>query len=176
MKNCRLIEPPPPTPSRSSRPRTRPLREIVDALVYVLRDGGVFEKINRMLFIADGERGSRDVAVGREIGERKPRASRPHGPDKRRPQLVQARPPESLPQTRQDGMTVIRKTPGVRRGAACIGDSNVPVWIIALMSEAGAGVEEILAAYPQLTPADCAAALNYALMHRAEIDADITWG
>ena len=73
-------------------------------------------------------------------------------------------------------MTVIRKAPGVRGGAACIGDSRVPVWMIVLMSESGAGVGEMLAAYPQLTPADCAAALNYALLHRAEIDADITWG
>lgn len=72
-------------------------------------------------------------------------------------------------------MTIIRKTPGVCGGAACIGNSRVPVWIIVLMSEAGAGVEELLAAYPQLTPADCAAALNYALLHRAEIDAHITW-
>jgi uncharacterized protein (DUF433 family) len=73
-------------------------------------------------------------------------------------------------------MTVIRKTPGVRCGAACIGDSRVPVWIIVLMSEAGAGVAEMLAAYPQLTPDGCAAALNYARTHRAEIDADIAWG
>jgi len=72
-------------------------------------------------------------------------------------------------------MTVIRKSPGIRGGAACIGDSRVPVWIIVLMSEAGACVGEMLAAYPQLTPADCAAALNYALAHRAEIDADIAW-
>ena len=76
---------------------------------------------------------------------------------------------------RPEGTTVIGKAPGVCGGGACISDSLVPVWIIVLMSEAGAGLEEILTAYPQLTPADCAAALNYALMHRAEIDADITW-
>jgi uncharacterized protein (DUF433 family) len=76
---------------------------------------------------------------------------------------------------RQESTTVIAKTPGVCGGAACISDSLVPVWMIVLMSEGGAGLEEILTAYPQLTPADCVAALNYALMHRAEIDADITW-
>jgi len=72
-------------------------------------------------------------------------------------------------------MTIIRKTPGVCAGAACIADSHVPVWIIVLMSEAGAGVREMLTAYPDLTPAKCAAALNYALTHRAEIDSHITW-
>ena len=72
-------------------------------------------------------------------------------------------------------MTGIRKTPGVCGGAACIGNSHVPVWIITLMSEAGGSVREMLTAYPELTPGDCAAALNYALTHRAEIDAYITW-
>jgi uncharacterized protein (DUF433 family) len=57
-----------------------------------------------------------------------------------------------------------------------VGDSRIPVWIIVLMSEAGDGVEEMLVAYPQLTPADCAASFNYARVNRAEIDADITWG
>ena len=72
-------------------------------------------------------------------------------------------------------MTVINKTPGVRAGAACIGSSRVPVWIIVMMSEAGAGVPEMLAAYPELNAADCAAALNYAVKHRAEIDTCIAW-
>ena len=72
-------------------------------------------------------------------------------------------------------MTSIRRTPGVCGAAACIGNSHVPVWIIVLIGEAGGGVREMLAAYPELTPADCAAALNYALTHRAEVDAHITW-
>lgn len=72
-------------------------------------------------------------------------------------------------------MTAIRKTPGICGGAACLGDTGIPVWTIVLMSEAGAGLTEMLAIYPQLTPADCAAALNYALKHRAEIDTHIAW-
>lgn len=72
-------------------------------------------------------------------------------------------------------MTAIRKTPGVCGGAACIGDTRIPVWTIVLMSEAGAGPAEMLAIYPQMTAADCAAALNYALKHRAEIDTYIAW-
>ena len=75
----------------------------------------------------------------------------------------------------QEDTTVVGKAPGVCGSPACIGDSGVPVWIIVLMSEAGADVDDILKIYPQLTRADCAAALNYALNHRAEIDADITW-
>ena len=69
-------------------------------------------------------------------------------------------------------MTVGGKKPCVC-AVACI--AGVPIWIIVGMSEAGTGVAEMLSAYPQLTPADCAAALNYALAHRAEIDADIAW-
>jgi uncharacterized protein (DUF433 family) len=72
-------------------------------------------------------------------------------------------------------VTAICKTPGVCGGAACIGSSGVPVWLIVLISESGGGVREMLAAYPALTAEDCAAALNYALAHRAEIDAYITW-
>jgi len=72
-------------------------------------------------------------------------------------------------------MTAISKSPGVCGGAACIGNTRIPVWVIVVMSEAGAGLAEMLAIYPQLTAAHCAAALNYALKHRAEIDAYITW-
>jgi|SRR6185312_12161573 len=89
---------------------------------------------------------------------------------------LQGEHPEASHLGGQQRMTVIRKTPGICADAACIGDSGVPVWIIVTMSETGACVAEMLAAYPQLTPADCAAALNYALAHRAEIDADIAWG
>jgi uncharacterized protein (DUF433 family) len=62
-------------------------------------------------------------------------------------------------------MTAISKTPGVCGGAACVGSGRVPGWIIVLMSEAGAGHREMVGAYPDLTPVDCAAALNYALKH-----------
>ena len=79
-----------------------------------------------------------------------------------------------IEERQQEDTTVVRKSPDVVGSPACIGDSGIPVWIVVLMSEAGAGVEDILKVYPQLTRADCAAALNYALKHRAEIDADIT--
>ena len=189
MKEWHLSEP--QLQPRYDGPRARPLREIVNAIVYVLRDGDVFEKINRRLFMADrepagreadqnfkptGAGGSRGADPDKDVNGRERRASGPRGSADRRPQDVQPGHPDPAGQTGQEGMTVIRKTPGIRGGAACIGDSRVPVWIIVLMSEAGAGVGEMLGAYPQLTPTDCAAALNYALLHRAEIDADIAWG
>ena len=189
MKEWHLSEP--QLQPRYGGPRARPLREIVNAIVYVLRDGDVFEKINRRLFMADREPAGTEAdgsvkateagAPGgadpeKDVDGRKRQAPRPRGPAGRRPQDAQPGQPAPSSQPGQEGMTVIRKTPGIRGGAACIGDSRVPVWIIVLMSEAGAGVGEMLAAYPQLTPGDCAAALNYALRHRAEIDADITWG
>ena len=189
MKEWHLIEP--QLQTRYSGPRARPLREIVNAIVYVLRDGDVFEKINRSLFMVDRGPASREAdqslkpaeAAGsrgadpeKDVNGRQRQAAGPRGPAERRPQDVQPAHPDPAGQTGQEGMTVIRKTPGIRGGAACIGDSRVPVWIIVLMSEAGTAVGEMLAAYPQLTPADCAAALTYALLHRAEIDADIAWG
>ena len=70
-------------------------------------------------------------------------------------------------------MSIVRKASG---GGAYIGDSRVPVCAIVLMRDAGADIEEMLVAHPQLTIADCAAALDYARGNRAEIDADIIWG
>ncbi len=130
----------------------RPLREIVDAIFCAVRGGG----------IGRAHRASPQASPRRRHADRWP-------------QEVQPGQPETSPRMWQERMTVIRKTPGVCGAAACIGDSGVPVSTIVRMSEAGAGVAEMLAAYPRLTPADCAAALNYALMHRAEIDADIAW-
>ena len=150
MKEWRSIEPQSPRPGYG-RLHARPLREIIDAIFCAVYGGG-----------------------GREH-QPSPQASPRRRPADRWPQEVQPRRLETSPRTGQERMTVIRKTPGVCGAAACIGDSGVPVWTIVTMSEAGTGVAEILAAYPRLTPADCAAALNYALMHRAEIDADIAW-
>ena len=70
-------------------------------------------------------------------------------------------------------MSIVRKASG---GVAYIGNSRVPVCVIVLMRDAGADIEEMLVAHPQLTIADCAAALDYARANRAEIDADIIWG
>jgi len=70
-------------------------------------------------------------------------------------------------------MSIVRKASG---GVAYIGDSRVPVCAIVLMRDAGADIEEMLVAHPQLTIADCAAALDYARGNRAEIGADIIWG
>jgi putative transposase len=92
-KEWRLIEPYLPARSRYGRPRGRSLREIVNAIFYVLRGGiawrllpkdfspwqtvyrwfaawrdtGVFEKINHALVMADRERVGRDASPSAAI-------------------------------------------------------------------------------------------------------------
>ena len=92
-KEWRLIEPYLPARSRYGRPRGRSLREIVNAIFYVLRggiawrllpsdfppwqtvyrwfaawrDSGVFEKINHALVMADRERVGRDASPSAAI-------------------------------------------------------------------------------------------------------------
>jgi uncharacterized protein (DUF433 family) len=186
MNECRSIEPYLPS-SAHDRPRAQRLRGIVNAIFRMLRNDGTRQRKSRRTayrwfsgwcdedaFVTiDGP--SVMAGAGRGANGHKQQALPPRRAADQRPRDVRPEPRETR-QRGQEGMSVIRKTPGVRRGTACIGDSRVPVWIIVLMSEAGAGVEEMLTAYPQLTPADCAAALNYARVNRAEIDADITWG
>src|SRR5215212_9761019 len=83
-----LIEPLMPAPNRRGRPRARPLREIVNAIFYVLRGGiawrllsrefpprttvyrwfaalrdmGLFETLNHLLVMADRERVGREAS------------------------------------------------------------------------------------------------------------------
>ncbi|WP_046869559.1 IS5 family transposase, partial [Microvirga massiliensis] len=83
-----LIEPLMPAPNRRARPRARPLREIVNAIFYMLRGGiawrllprefpprttvyrwfalwrdtGLFETLNPLLVMADRERGGREAS------------------------------------------------------------------------------------------------------------------
>jgi putative transposase len=89
----RVIEPHLPAPCRKGRPRARSLREIVDAIFYVLRggiawrllpsdfppwrtvyrwfsiwrDSGVFERINHALLMADRERVGREASPSAAI-------------------------------------------------------------------------------------------------------------
>ncbi|MDH3472562.1 MAG: transposase [Rhodospirillales bacterium] len=87
-KEWRLLEPHLPPPSRYGRPRAWPMREIVNAIFYVLRggiawrlppndfapwptvyrwfsawrDAGLFERINHALVMADRERAGREAS------------------------------------------------------------------------------------------------------------------
>jgi uncharacterized protein (DUF433 family) len=64
---------------------------------------------------------------------------------------------------------LIRKTPGVIGGDACIGNHRIAVWMLVGYRNQGGTDADILAAYPQLTPADLNAAWQYAALHPDEI-------
>ncbi len=68
------------------------------------------------------------------------------------------------------GESVIRKTPGVCGGDACIGDSRIMVWLLVAMQRRGLSDQQILAGFPTLTLADLAAAWEYNRRQPDEID------
>ena len=91
-----LIEPSMPAPNRRGRPRAWPLREIINAIFYVLRAGiawrllprefpprttvyrwfalwrdtGLFETLNHLLVIADRERVGREASPSAAVTDR----------------------------------------------------------------------------------------------------------
>ncbi len=66
---------------------------------------------------------------------------------------------------------VIRKTPGVIGGDACIGNRRIAVWMLVQARKLGMSDEEIRNRYEQpLSQAELAAAWNYYAAHREEID------
>ena len=75
-----------------------------------------------------------------------------------------------------DGRTeyphVVRR-PGLVGGRACVEGTRLAVWLLASLWRQGATVDELLAMYPDLTPAAVHSALAYAFDHQAEIDAEI---
>lgn len=69
---------------------------------------------------------------------------------------------------------LIRKTPGVCGGRACIGRRRIAVWMLVEYRNLGATDEQLAAQYdPPLTPEEVAAAWRYAALHPEEITADI---
>jgi uncharacterized protein (DUF433 family) len=77
------------------------------------------------------------------------------------PQIVLAGP---------NGEALIRKTPGVCGGDACIGDTRIMVWLLADLKRSGVSDDEILREYPTLRSHDLAAAWEYCRLHPREID------
>ncbi len=69
-----------------------------------------------------------------------------------------------------NGEALIRKTPGVCGGDACIGNSRIMVWLLADLKRLGMSEQEILEAYPTLTATDLTAAWEYYRLHPDEID------
>jgi uncharacterized protein (DUF433 family) len=67
----------------------------------------------------------------------------------------------------------ITRTPGVCGGKPCIAGHRVRVMDVVVWHERrGLPVDEIVAMFPGLTPADVDAALAYYFDHRDEIEAD----
>lgn len=64
---------------------------------------------------------------------------------------------------------LIRKTPGVCGGEACIRGMRIPVWLVAEMRQGGRSDADILDGYPFLTQADLDAAWAYERAHPKEI-------
>jgi uncharacterized protein (DUF433 family) len=56
----------------------------------------------------------------------------------------------------------------VMRGKPCIKGTRIPVYLLLQKMAAGESADTILAAYPQLKPADLAACLDYASQLAAE--------
>lgn len=65
---------------------------------------------------------------------------------------------------------LVRKTPGVCGGDACIRRTRIMVWILELDRRWGHSEDEILADYPGLTSEDLQAAWRYAEANVEEID------
>jgi uncharacterized protein (DUF433 family) len=72
---------------------------------------------------------------------------------------------------KKSSSTLIRKTPGVIGGDACVGNRRIAVWMLVLAKQLGLTDDEIRNRYEQpLTEAELAAAWDYYAEHREEID------
>jgi uncharacterized protein (DUF433 family) len=69
-----------------------------------------------------------------------------------------------------NGEPLIRKTPGVCGGDACIRDTRIMVWLLVAFEQSGMIDQDLLAAYPSLCLADLHAAREYYRLHPEEID------
>jgi uncharacterized protein (DUF433 family) len=78
-----------------------------------------------------------------------------------------------LIQTLPNGSQVIKKTPGVCGGDACVGNSRIPVWSLVHDRQLGMSDAQILEAFPDLTAADLVNAWAYAEAYSTEIETAI---
>jgi uncharacterized protein (DUF433 family) len=70
----------------------------------------------------------------------------------------------------QGGESLIRKTPGVCGGDACIRETRIMVWLLVDLKQQGASDQEILEGYSTLSQKDLQAAWEYYRQHPDEID------
>ena len=83
------------------------------------------------------------------------------------PPLAEGTRVEVAPRTGMEPL--IRKTPGVCGGDACVGKHRIAVWMLVEFRNQGGTDADLLASYPQLTQADLDAAWKYATLHPDEI-------
>src|SRR5437764_9443175 len=68
------------------------------------------------------------------------------------------------------GEPLIRKTPGVCGGDACIRETRIMVWLLVALKRQGLTDATLLENYPGLTGRDLEAAWEYARLHPEEIE------
>lgn len=68
------------------------------------------------------------------------------------------------------GEVLIRKTPGVCGGDACVGNTRIMIWLLVSLKLQGMTDDELLAGYPTLTPEGLAGAWEYYRQHPDEIE------
>lgn len=69
---------------------------------------------------------------------------------------------------------MVKKTPGVAGGHACIRNTRIAVWTLISLAQQGMNDEGLMKNFSGLTPFDLLAARVYYQAHQAEIDALIT--
>ena len=67
----------------------------------------------------------------------------------------------------------IERTAGVCGGAACVGRTRIPVWLLVRIRQLGASDEEILEDYPALSGRDLKRVQDYYALCRAVVDQQI---
>jgi uncharacterized protein (DUF433 family) len=72
-----------------------------------------------------------------------------------------------------NGEALVRKTPDVCGGEACIRDSRIMVWLLVSLMRQAMTDAELLANYPTLTAEDLDATRTYYRQHPQEIEAAI---
>ena len=68
---------------------------------------------------------------------------------------------------------MIRKTPGLAGGSACIRNTRIAVWTLISLMNQGADDQELLRDFPGLNLLDLEAARSYYANSKEEIDAEI---
>ncbi len=89
-----------------------------------------------------------------------------------KPIMATATTPTATADTKTEYPHILRR-PGIVGGRARVEGTRLPVWQIALASQNGSSVEELVGTYPDLTPAAVHSALAYYWDHKTEVDAEI---